>query len=40
MTVPIGRPLGNGLIFPSNPHFGPNGEWLQKKDWPKDLQKL
>ncbi|RSH92394.1 hypothetical protein EHS25_008809 [Saitozyma podzolica] len=35
---PVGRPLGDGIHFQSNPHFGPNGEWLRKQDWPKDLQ--
>jgi hypothetical protein len=37
-AVPVGRPLGDGIHFQSNPHFGPNGEWLRKQDWPKDLQ--
>ncbi|WWD00834.1 hypothetical protein V866_007772 [Kwoniella sp. B9012] len=36
--LPIGRPLGDGLHFENNPRFGPNGEWLKKKDWPKELQ--
>ncbi|OCF58567.1 hypothetical protein L486_03054 [Kwoniella mangroviensis CBS 10435] len=36
--LPIGRPLGDGLHYGSNPRFGPNGEWLKKKDWPKELQ--
>ncbi|KAK8847616.1 hypothetical protein IAR55_005475 [Kwoniella newhampshirensis] len=31
----ICRPLGDGLHFRSNPHFGPHGEWLMKKDWPR-----
>ncbi|WVF69566.1 hypothetical protein IAT40_004344 [Kwoniella sp. CBS 6097] len=35
---PIGRPLGDGVHYESNPRFGPHGEWLMKKDWPKDLQ--
>nr|XP_031860752.1 uncharacterized protein CI109_003796 [Kwoniella shandongensis]KAA5527824.1 hypothetical protein CI109_003796 [Kwoniella shandongensis] len=30
---PVGRPLGDGVHFKSNPHFGPHGEWLMKKDW-------
>ncbi|ORY21741.1 DHHC palmitoyltransferase-domain-containing protein [Naematelia encephala] len=34
---PIGRPLGDGLHFDSNPRFGPNGEWLKRKDWPKGV---
>lgn len=37
-TVPIGRPLGDGLHFPSNPRFGPSGEWLKKTDWPKGIE--
>nr|XP_018265236.1 uncharacterized protein I303_01596 [Kwoniella dejecticola CBS 10117]OBR87394.1 hypothetical protein I303_01596 [Kwoniella dejecticola CBS 10117] len=36
--LPIGRPLGDGIHYESNRRFGPNGEWLKKKDWPKDLQ--
>jgi palmitoyltransferase len=36
-SVPVGRPLGNGLTFPSNPRFGPNGEWLRKVDWPQGV---
>ncbi|WWC86676.1 uncharacterized protein L201_001553 [Kwoniella dendrophila CBS 6074] len=36
--LPIGRPLGDGIHYESNPRFGPNGEWLKKKDWPKELQ--
>lgn len=35
LTVPIGRPLGDGVNFPANPRFGPNGEWLPMRDWPK-----
>ena len=37
-SVPLGRPLGNGIHFPSNPRFGPNGEWMKRRDWPQDLQ--
>ena len=37
--VPLGRAAGDGLHFQANPRFGPNGEWLQKKDWPKELQR-
>lgn len=33
--VPIGRPQGDGLHFPANPRFGPNGEWLPMREWPK-----
>ncbi|ORX34082.1 DHHC palmitoyltransferase-domain-containing protein [Kockovaella imperatae] len=36
--LPLGRPQGDGIHFKSNPRFGPNGEWLKKKDWPKELQ--
>ncbi|WRT64556.1 uncharacterized protein IL334_001488 [Kwoniella shivajii] len=36
--LPLGRPLGDGIHYEKNPKFGPNGEWLKKKDWPKDLQ--
>ncbi|WWC68170.1 uncharacterized protein I206_102093 [Kwoniella pini CBS 10737] len=36
--LPIGKPLGDGIHYENNPRFGPNGEWLKKKDWPKDLQ--
>ncbi|WVQ98282.1 hypothetical protein IAU59_005405 [Kwoniella sp. CBS 9459] len=36
--LPFGRPLGDGMHYESNPRFGPHGEWLKKKDWPKDLQ--
>ncbi|WVW78199.1 hypothetical protein I302_100150 [Kwoniella bestiolae CBS 10118] len=35
---PIGRPLGDGIHYDSNPRFGSRGEWLKKKDWPKELQ--
>lgn len=35
MTVPVGRPLGDGLHFPANPRFGPHGEWLRMEEWPK-----
>jgi palmitoyltransferase len=38
MLVPIGRPKGDGIKYKSNPRFGPNGEWLQKKDWPEMLR--
>ncbi|ODO08533.1 vacuolar protein [Cryptococcus wingfieldii CBS 7118] len=31
---PIGKPLGDGQHYKSNPRFGPHGEWLLKKDWP------
>lgn len=37
-SVPVGRPLGDGMHFPQNPRFGPNGEWLKKKDWPEGVQ--
>ncbi|WVR04816.1 hypothetical protein IAU60_001828 [Kwoniella sp. DSM 27419] len=36
--LPIGRPLGDGVHYAQNPRFGPNGEWLMKRDWPKDIQ--
>ncbi|CAD6570727.1 MAG: hypothetical protein TREMPRED_005979 [Tremellales sp. Tagirdzhanova-0007] len=35
--LPIGPPLGDGIHFPSNPRFGPSGEWLRRKDWPKEV---
>lgn len=37
-SVPVGRPLGDGVHFPSNPRFGSNGEWLRKEHWPRELQ--
>lgn len=36
LAVPIGQPKGDGLHYPSHIAFGPNGEWLKKKDWPRD----
>ncbi|WVQ80221.1 hypothetical protein IAT38_002326 [Cryptococcus sp. DSM 104549] len=35
--LPIGRAQGNGIHFDTNPRFGPNGEWLMKKDWPQGV---
>lgn len=35
--VPIGRPQGDGLHFPSHIAFGPHGEWLKKRDWPRNM---
>lgn len=36
-SVPIGRPLGDGIHYEQNPRFGPNGEWLPMHQWPPDV---
>lgn len=37
-TVPIGKSEGDGLTFPVNPRFGPDGRWRPRREWPKELQ--
>ncbi|KAK4685597.1 hypothetical protein P7C73_g4554, partial [Tremellales sp. Uapishka_1] len=35
--LPIGKPLTDGIDYPSSRKFGPNGEWLRKRDWPEGV---
>ncbi|KAL1413277.1 hypothetical protein Q8F55_001032 [Vanrija albida] len=35
--LPLGKPQGDGVHFQANPRFGPNGEWLPKRYWPKGV---
>jgi len=36
--VPIGRPLDDGVNYPTNPRFDGAGRWRRRKEWPSDLQ--
>lgn len=37
-TVPIGRSQGDGLDYPVNPRFDPEGRWRPRAEWPPELQ--
>ncbi|KAI3480769.1 hypothetical protein L1887_57035 [Cichorium endivia] len=36
--LPIGKHPNDGLDFPMNPRFGPQGVWRKRPEWPEHLQ--
>jgi len=36
--LPVGRPLDDGLNYPTNPRFDGAGRWRRRKEWPSDLR--
>lgn len=36
--LPIGQSLGDGLDYPRNPRFDPDGRWRRRFEWPDGLQ--
>ena len=37
-VLPLGQPPNEGLDFPMNPRFGPDGIWRKREQWPSGLQ--
>ena len=37
-VVPIGRSLSDGLAYPVNPRFHPDGRWRRREEWPEELR--
>ncbi|KAF8625864.1 hypothetical protein AX15_005159 [Amanita polypyramis BW_CC] len=35
---PVSRGLNNGLSYPVNPRFGPDGRWRRRSEWPAEFQ--
>lgn len=38
VPVPIGKPEADGLEYPTNPRFTPDGRWRQRAEWPAELR--
>lgn len=36
--LPIGHSLGDGLSYPRNPRFDPDGRWRRRSQWPDGLR--
>ncbi|KAF8588037.1 zf-DHHC-domain-containing protein [Ramaria rubella] len=36
--LPIGRSLGDGLTYPTNPRFDHDGRWRRRSEWPDGLR--
>jgi len=36
--LPIGKSVGDGLSYPTNPRFSEDGRWRRRSEWPAELQ--